>query len=603
MRYLAVLLLVLAVRAIAQPMVPPEQDISKVSTVLQFDKPTFFLGENIVGYFGVVNTGATDVTITYGGDYRGAPRPLRFIVVAVDANGKRVEDPYASVNCMGGLTGPRLVKPGTTHWMPLSLPRYCHFTTPGTYTVTVYHDLGWDPQHPMPVEVGRALPTGQHAAPVATGTITLKMPTAAQARQVAAIMATLPESFTYGERKPYADYFAMRYPIYLPMLTELAKQGHARAVEAIAAMPAPEATPVLARLAGSAPPEGARMAFWGMLGRIPAPAGHAPWGNVLRGFPTVVWKEGLAPELRAAAWQWLASADRQRLNRGGEVLLRVGTKDDLPRLLPVLDRALTATADIPEEQEAFLTTETACWALRHAVDVLLGRGGAVPARPRTTAERLCLLRAVALQPTVRPAGWQEAAAALLASPIPFVRMTALESLPTPLEPRFLAPAAAGLRGTHVAVHYAAASLAARAKAPELGDAALDLLAVATEHFVINAAYRAAIAGGVARDRRIAACIRRLDDPKVTYQYYGLLMELIAPWYLASYSGELTKEDAATLRAAWEAFFAAHREAIRDGAVFDVEQPPFTRALVPPGATVYHSAAHRHWPPRADPAPG
>ena len=65
------------------------------------------------------------------------------------------------------------------------------------------------------------------------------MPTITQAREVVTTMTTLPECYRMGERgKPYADFFALRHSTYLPMLCELARNGNARAVEGITAMPA-----------------------------------------------------------------------------------------------------------------------------------------------------------------------------------------------------------------------------------------------------------------------------------------------------------------------------------------------------------------------------
>lgn len=594
---LTIMLLFLACAAGAQPPVPYESDAVNVTTVLQFDKPTYFLGENVIGYYGIINKGKTPITISIGGDYRGAPRPLRIIVRAVDAAGKLVDDPYTSMNSMGGMGGSPTIESGKTFWFLFSLPRYCSFTKPGKYTVTVYHDLGWDKQQDLGYNQSQnRLPTGSHKAPFATSTVTLVMPTIVQANKVITSMTKLPESYTMGERsKPYADFFALRYLIYLPMLTVLARNGNARAVEGIAAMPMPEATPVLAQLADSKFSEVARAAFWGLLNRLP-PAGRTQaWGNILRGFPEVVWNKSLARELHNTAWTWLASTDRQRIYRGGELLLRVGVKKDLPRLLPVFDRTLSATKAIPEEQNAYLLSATACWTLRETIDKLLRLGAAAPDSPRTTAQRLCMLRAMVQHPSYKPTGWQQNAATLLTSSIPFVRMTTIESLPVPLESRFIAPVVAALHSTQVADQYMAASLAMRAKSPELRSAVMDLLAVATDHFTISEAYQAAIACGVARDRRIEACIHRLDDPKVAMQYYKNLSELTTPWYLSSYHDPIDKETAIKLKAAWEVFFITHKEEIRNGAIFDVEKPPFTRDLIPPDSFFHLGKENRNWP--------
>ena len=123
---------------------------------------------------------------------------------------------------------------------------------------------------------------------------------------------------------------------------------------------------------------------------------------------------------------------------------------------------------------------------------------------------------------------------------------------------------------------------------------VDLLAIATDQFVIGNPYWAATSCGVARDRRIEACIRRLDDTKVAMQYYQNLSKLTTPWHLSSYHDPIDKDAAIKLKAAWEAFFTAHKDDIRNGVVFDVEQPPFTRDLLPPDTFLFNGK-DRSWP--------
>ena len=576
---------------------PKEPDYTQVTAVLQFDKQTFSLGENIIGYFGIINKGQAAVTINTCG-YNG-PRATRVLVRAVDVAGKPVPDPYVWAMSYGGVGGNMTLAPHTTFWMPFSLPRYCYFTKAGTYTVTAYHDLGWDERYYPDRGNPNARIPSKHRAPIATGTVTLVMPTTAQARAVCAAMAKMPhDGSIYGERgKPFPDFFAMRYPIYLPMLAALARQGDARAIDGLAAIPSQQATSALLRLVDSTHAEVANAAFWSLRERLPSAHELGGGVNMLRGFPEIVWQASQVPELHHAAWTWLASTDRQRIIRGAIVLKDVGTREDLPRLLPVIDRALAATKELPAEQNAYLREETVCWSLRDAADALLRRGASVPDAPKTAAERLCLLRALALRPAYRPAGWQQTAEALLASPIPFVRLTTLESLPVPLEPRFIAPVTTALHSKQISDQYSASTLAARAKAPQFGESVMELLAGTHERFVIDAAYQAATACGVARDRRIDACVRRLDDPPVAVYFYTKLAELTTPWYVSHYSDPLGDSVVdARLKAAWTAFLAAHRDEIRNGAIFDVEKPPFTIDLVPPHTSFYNSKEQRSWPP-------
>jgi hypothetical protein len=49
---------------------------------LEFDRPDYFLGENVLVHFVLQNTGDTPFEASWGGDYRGASRHLRFKVTA-----------------------------------------------------------------------------------------------------------------------------------------------------------------------------------------------------------------------------------------------------------------------------------------------------------------------------------------------------------------------------------------------------------------------------------------------------------------------------------------------------------------------------------------
>ena len=90
--------------------------------------------------------------------------------------------------------------------------RYARIDLPGTYTIRVVHDLGW--------------PKGQ--APEGQTTLTMVMPTAAEAEQVVSTMLSLPTADKAGfdePRKPFQDFSTLRYLIYLPPLLRLAKAG------------------------------------------------------------------------------------------------------------------------------------------------------------------------------------------------------------------------------------------------------------------------------------------------------------------------------------------------------------------------------------------
>lgn len=146
------------------------------------------LGESVVLNFEITNTSDAPVEITTGGDYREAPRPLRFKVLAFDAKGKLVADPYGKTTHQGGRQETQTLAVGEKASIPFPLARYCAFQTSGVYTLRVYHDLGWD--DPLPPETNE-LPKGKHRAPIAEAQITFAFPTRLEAKQLVSSAVSL----------------------------------------------------------------------------------------------------------------------------------------------------------------------------------------------------------------------------------------------------------------------------------------------------------------------------------------------------------------------------------------------------------------------------
>lgn len=175
--------------------IPPGARISLV-----LDRQEFFLGENILFYYRIENTGGPAFSVGVGGDYRGGTRAGRFKITATDAQGKTVADPAPVQWNMGGLSPNSSLTNGAQWFENLWLARYCLFEEPGVYTVRVFHDLGWGPKQ---AEDPRELTTP----------ITLRRPTPEQARQVVdAMFAALKYGGpTWGKKsEPEADFSVLR---------------------------------------------------------------------------------------------------------------------------------------------------------------------------------------------------------------------------------------------------------------------------------------------------------------------------------------------------------------------------------------------------------
>lgn len=212
---------------------------------IQVEQREYLLGESVVLHYEITNTRDTPVEIDWGGDYRGAPRPLRFKVLAFDSNGKVVDDPYGKATHSGGRAESRTLQAGESTTTPFPLMRYCDIQTAGEYTIRVYHALGWDDE--LPVDFN-GLPKGKHTAPIAEAKITFAMPNKLQAKELVNKAADLlrRSPTRVGWKHGNADFTVFRQPVYLPYLVALTRGSSsavgAASVQGLAEIPTPEAT-------------------------------------------------------------------------------------------------------------------------------------------------------------------------------------------------------------------------------------------------------------------------------------------------------------------------------------------------------------------------
>jgi beta-lactamase regulating signal transducer with metallopeptidase domain len=196
----------------------------KAKATIKVDDRTFLLGENLHVQFGITNTQDESVKIETGGDYRGGPRPSRFKVVAFDANGKRVDDPYKDhlIRRMGGFSQTFRIAPKKTEWLHVPVTRYCEFKKAGTYTLRIYHDLGWDGKYFDRLQSAE-LPEGKHNSPIAEAKITLTSPSPVQASALVDRMASSLRAHHSDASywKEGVDFASLRQPVYFPLLRKL----------------------------------------------------------------------------------------------------------------------------------------------------------------------------------------------------------------------------------------------------------------------------------------------------------------------------------------------------------------------------------------------
>ena len=226
---------------------------------------------------------------------------------------------------------------------------------------------------------------------------------------------------TWGRHgRPYADFALLRYPVYLPIVRELAEKGDARGLEALGAMAFPQATAALLDLANHQDRAIASKAEELLLDRMP----FVVLDGALRA--SVIWPSAprrvdLQDRALQIGWRLLAQPDREGRIRGGRIIQILGGRDDLPKLIDAMDKLLRAYQDDDTEQRAWLRPATVSETLSEAAADLIRRGARPPATAGTPGQAAAFLAGLKASKDFRPAGWQGTTASLLKHDIPFLR--------------------------------------------------------------------------------------------------------------------------------------------------------------------------------------
>ena len=545
---------------------------------LELDKRAYFLGENVLVHLVVENVGLTPFSIEMGGDYRGASRHLRFSVSASDGSGRAVPDPNPSQPCLGGLGYSKHLKPGEKYYESLPLLRYRRFDRPGIYRLRVAHDFGWKLKDPSKL-------------PGAEGIVEFFTPTMEQARRVVEDTYALPKDSggSVGERrKPFADFTTLYYPVYLPLLAPRARAGDERALEALGAMPTPQATQELVRLLENKNLTLARTALPALIGRLPnprltkKPPADFDWDYRRRWLVKASWRDEFAPAVRRAGRRLVGEKDVECLEGGAYILECLGKQEDRDALADSLGQA----AGWANEPSVSPQLRGACQALTRAGLAMAHRGVQTREKPRTAGDFLLFTCAVLTHEKYRPEGWKAVFVKALRHELPYVREAALEALPLPPPKalRALLPERIGDRDSNVQI--AACHVAERIKAPELREPVLAALRTAKVYWLLHAASNAAHALGAER-QRIHILAERLDDEGVAAWCLQHLVDNVVA-NTSGYSSR-TQVDAATGRVckkAWERFLRDRAGALAAGKRFKLSDPSVPFKELFPGFTFY-----------------
>jgi len=398
---------------------------AKVS--LELDKDGYFLGEPVLLHFCLKNTGEGPFSFTFGGDYRGSTRSLRFKVKVTDENGKVMPDPDVFQDTFGGIGGTLDLKPHEEWCESLPLSRYVYLEKPGTYSIEAYHDFGWKET------AGNAFPKGKT-------TIKMKLPDENQVKKFFQNMYELPERNNvseFGKKSPvYADFTALGFPLYIPLLLEKAKQNDENALEALVSMPTPEATRALIELLNNNDPEFVIKVYqWGLNRRIPDPKtqeylqgeyAHEPYYHKLKNWTDQVWRDEFAGDALKYGRKFLTSANIEIQSIGGTIIARLGTAEDIPSVITSLTDIIEKTKKEPQGYPFGVKAPDRIYGV---VQDLIKKNAYQPSTdPHTSGEIAAYLAALTVDNNFRPKGWKEKLEKWLSYNIEFIRKLALNAL-------------------------------------------------------------------------------------------------------------------------------------------------------------------------------
>lgn len=546
---------------------------------LELDRSDYFLGENVLVHFVLENTGDKPFEASWGGDYRGASRHLRFKVTATDEAGQVAEDPDPCQSCFGGLGGPQTLLPGEKFTRSLPLIRYCEIDKPGLYTIRATHDFGWK--------------QGARKRPVGEVTIMFHMPDAAKAEQIVSQMENLPNdpvAISDRRSRDHADFGCLRQPVHLGPLVRRARAGDRRAFEGLGRMATLEATKALIELANDSDAELALEAGRTLNGRLPyagfdkSPARAGRFGldrlTVRRQLVERAWDPKFAPEVRALVTKFLTKTQTPDIRCGALMIEAVGTKEQAPAVLAALDRVLGQTRNPRRDpKDNILDFPQPIPELLRGLQALRERGFGLGESVSGEARILLYFEWLANEPPPRPSRWLMMLDAFGTAGYYAIREAALRSIPQPIPKECMGYVKRGLSDRDLGVCRVACGVAAKSGNRDFLKDLLEIIATEHHEWLMREASGAAHSLGAGFEL-LEVWSDRLNEERL-YQIALDSLQTVLEVPSGGYSGrtDLSRAERLKLRKAWKEFLDRHGEAIRGGKRFKLSDPAVTPALV------------------------
>lgn len=568
------------------------------------------IGEEIPAALIVENTGTTPFEISTGGDYRSTGYPQRIKVRVTDSAGVQLSElPREAIGFGGGgISGfiPPIL-PGQNSAVEFPLECYVSFPKAGIYHITAGHDLGWivDPAHPHPL---------------AKATLRVTEPSAEEAQaHVEKLFASRPpvpaDSIYISEHQHRFEkqICVLRHPAYLPALITRATAGSQAAVMGIGHIATPDATQALIQLTRHDSPEITVAAVQQILHRLPTredPAKRAleGWGSRYQIDPLlpVSWVPAFEKPLFDVTVKMLKSTDADVVAVAALVMKARGEPEHAPAILDALQRFMDVyqpprigpnanTLDAPPPQQMLI----------HALDALRQRGWRT--QGGRTAQTVAWFRQLA-DPTIPPPAdesWKEVVPTWIENGPATLRMAALQAIPHPMPEAFVQPVLRALEDPDLGVQRVACEAAGKSQKSVFVQPLVQVVEMAPETFLQNAAVNAAYECGARHELWWALAAMIPNEKQMVYALRTLVEGTIALPEFKSGGGNsgFTRAQRFAIRQAWLVFLSQHQQVLATGKRIELTDPDTIAALTGlnfrpdnPAVTV-NLTDGTVWPPR------
>jgi hypothetical protein len=496
--------------------------------------------------------------------------------------------------CFGGLGGPVNVTTDKPFYQSLPIVRYLRFERPGSYTIRVRHDFGWQES------TERGFPEGEIV-------LHLKSPSKEQARElVQSWLAERPyQGSMWGQKSnPHADFSQIRLGEYLAPLSEEAKKGNKDALVGVGSIATPEATRLLIEIVKDQDERIRRIACPQLCMRLPDPylAGELGKRNIFedareeprRWLVGKSWRKKFSTDVRKLASEFLRDPDKDWIATGAYMMECVGTKSESPLIVAALNREVKNTLSYELQTDIYPRPRGACMELQRAAKMMLKRGVSAPENSTSPGESMLFLIALQDNAAFRPEGWMQTCDRLLQSDIPYIQENTLKALPAPM-PRFLQKHLAPiLKLGDIDASIEACRIIERDKLTDLKEPILAVLRTATEDWLFRAASSAALTID-AKYERIEILVSRLDEPDMMFDCLDALKTIFANTGGGGANSNIDISAAARrIKPKWQTFIKEHKADLEAGKTFNLPHPKVTADMFPEG--YYMSLKDgTHWP--------